>query len=514
MPPHNQAAAANALAKATPAPAGPGTPGHKGGMADNAADSLKTEDITADICVIGAGSGGLSVAAAAAAFGQKVVLIEKHKMGGDCLNYGCVPSKALIAAGKRAHQMRNAEPFGIASVLPSVNYRAVHDHVKGVIAAIAPNDSVERFTGLGVKVILGTGRFVDKRTVAVGEHRIKARRFVIATGSSPVVPPIPGLDGVAYFTNETIFDNTEKLERLIVIGGGPIGLELAQAHQRLGSRVTVLEGLKALGKDDPELTAVVLKSLKEEGLDIREGTLVERVDTGPGVVRVHVAVGDRKEIVEGTHILLAVGRKANLADLNLEAAGVKYDKRAIAVDSSLRTSNRKIFAIGDVAGGLQFTHVANYHAGIVIRRALFRLPAKAKTEHIPWATFTEPELANVGMTEQDAAKQKIAINVLRWPYHENDRAQAERAIHGHIKVVTDKKGRILGAGIAGEHAGELIQIWALAISQGLKIKAMTDWVSPYPTLGEINKRAAVRYYAAATGNALVRRAIKLLAKLG
>jgi pyruvate/2-oxoglutarate dehydrogenase complex dihydrolipoamide dehydrogenase (E3) component len=492
--------------------AGPGA--GQGGAEAGSASASAAEDIVCDLCVIGAGSGGLSVAAAAAAFGQKVVLIEKHKMGGDCLNYGCVPSKALIAAAKRAHQMRTADAFGIGSVAPIVNYRAVNDHVQSVIAAIAPNDSVERFTGLGVKVILGAGRFLDKNTVAAGDHRIKARRFVIATGSSPVVPPIPGLESVAYFTNETIFDNKDKLERLIVIGGGPIGLEMAQAHHRLGSRVTVLEGQRALGKDDPELTGVVIGALRGEGVDIRESTLVERVEPISGGVRVHVAVNGAKDTVDGTHILLAVGRKPNLTDLKLEAAGVKYDKRGISVDAGLRTSNRKIFAIGDVAGGLQFTHVANDHAGIVIRRALFRLPAKARTDTVPWVTFTEPELAHVGLTEEQATARKHKVNILRWPFHENDRAQAERATEGHIKVVTDRKGRILGASIVGAHAGELIQLWSLALSQGLNIKAMTGWIAPYPTLGEVSKRAAYRFYATATGNPLVRRAIRLLAKLG
>ncbi|HXF55778.1 MAG TPA: FAD-dependent oxidoreductase, partial [Hyphomicrobiaceae bacterium] len=223
------------------------------------------ERISVDLCVIGAGSGGLSVAAAAAAFGRSVVLIEKHKMGGDCLNYGCVPSKALIAAANRAHAMRTSARFGIAPVEPAVDFRRVHDHVQQVIAAIAPNDSVERFMGLGVRVIPAAARFLDGSTVAAGEHRITARRFVIATGSSPLVPPIPGLDQVPYFTNETIFDNAERPEHLIVIGGGPIGLEMAQAYARLGSRVTVLEAAKALGRDDPELSAVVLKALAEEG---------------------------------------------------------------------------------------------------------------------------------------------------------------------------------------------------------------------------------------------------------
>jgi len=468
--------------------------------------------ISVDLCVIGAGSGGLSVAAAAAAFGRSVALIEKHKMGGDCLNYGCVPSKALIAAANRAQSMRTSARFGIAPVEPPVDFQRVHDHVQQVIAAIAPNDSVERFTGLGVRVIPAAARFLDGSTVAAGEHRITARRFVIATGSSPLVPPIPGLDQVPYFTNETIFDNTERPEHLIVIGGGPIGLEMAQAYARLGSRVTVLEAVKALGRDDPELSAVVLKALAEEGLALRENTRVERVEGRARAVRVTVSAGGAAEVVEGSHLLVATGRRPNL-ELNLDAAGVEYGKDGIKVDAGLVTSNRRVFAIGDCSGGPQFTHVANYHAGIVIRRALFRLPAKVNAAIVPWVTFTDPELAWVGLSEEQARAQG-GIHVLRWPYHENDRAQAERSTRGMVKVVTDRRGRILGAGIVGAHAGELIQMWALAISRRLKIKAMTDWISPYPTLGEINKRAAYRYYATAPSNQIVRGLIGLLAKLG
>jgi pyruvate/2-oxoglutarate dehydrogenase complex dihydrolipoamide dehydrogenase (E3) component len=472
------------------------------------------EAISADICVIGAGSGGLSVAAAVAAFGRSVVLIEKHKMGGDCLNYGCVPSKALIAAAKRAHAMRTAGPFGIQSVDPVINPQAVQQHVKSVIAAIAPNDSVERFTGLGVRVIQAGGRFINNTTVEAGEYRITARRFVIATGSSPIVPPISGLESAPYFTNETIFDNATKIEHLIVIGGGPIGMELAQAHRRLGSRVTVLEGAKALAKDDPEMTALLLKQLREDGVDIREGTFVEHIETTNGRVRVRVKCDGKDDAVEGTHILVAAGRKPNLNDLNLDAAGIKFDKRGITVDSGLVTSNRRVFAIGDVAGGLQFTHVANYHAGIVIRRALFRLPAKVNNGTVPWVTYTEPELAHIGVSEPEAVAQKRSVKVLRWPFHENDRAQAERETEGHVKVITDPKGRILGATIVGPHAGELIQMWSLAISQGMNIKAMTGWISPYPTLGEVNKRAAYKFFSDKAGSPLVRKVISWLAKFG
>lgn len=472
------------------------------------------EKITADLCVIGAGSGGLSVAAAAAAFGRSVVLIEKHKMGGDCLNYGCVPSKALIAAARRAHAMRTSDAFGIMPVDPVIDPVGVNRHVHSVIAAIAPNDSVERFQGLGVRVIQAAARFVSPRAVEAGDDIIEARRFVIATGSSPAVPPIPGLDQIAYFTNETLFENVSRLDHLIVIGGGPIGLEMAAAHRRLGSRVTVLEARKALAKDDPEMAALLLDRLRHEGIDILEDTKVVRVEPLPRGVRVHLESAAGVGTVEGSHILLAVGRQPNIADLNLASAGIKSTKTGITVDRGLRTSNKKVFAIGDVTGGLQFTHVANDHAGIVIRRALFRLPAKASTAHIPWVTYTDPELAQVGLTEAAAREAGYNIRVLRWPFHENDRAQAERETHGHIKIVASHRGKILGVSILGAHAGELIQMWALAIAKGLDIRAMTAWVSPYPTLGEVSKRAAVRFYADKAGNPFVRKIIGWLAKLG
>ena len=473
-----------------------------------------SEQIRADLCIIGAGSGGLSVAAGAAQLGARVVLIEKAHMGGDCLNVGCVPSKALIAAARRAHNMRTSAPFGIVPVTPAVNPSAVRDHVHSVIAAIAPNDSVERFTGLGVEVIQGTGRFKDRRTVVVGDREIAARRFVIATGSSPAVPPIPGLDRVPFFTNETIFNNHRHLERLIVIGGGPIGLELAQAHLRLGSAVTVLEAFKAMGKDDPELSAVVLERLRGEGLQILDGVKIEKVERAGQGVRVTIAGPGGPATLEGSDLLVAAGRKPNIADLNLEAAGIKAEPRGIKVNAGLVTSNRRVFAIGDVIGGLQFTHVANYHAGIVVRRALFRLPARVDNDLVPWVTFTDPELAHVGLSEETARSRKLEFGVLRWSLHENDRAQAERATDGLIKVIVTKKGKILGASIVGAHAGELIQMWSLAVSQGLDIKAMAQYISPYPTLGEIGKRAAGSYFMPKLTSPLVRKTVQFLSRFG
>ena len=474
------------------------------------------EQLTPDICVIGAGSGGLSVAAAAAAFGVPVVLIERGKMGGDCLNYGCVPSKALLAAAKRAHALETAPRFGVNVPRATIDFAAVHAHVHDVIAAIAPNDSKERFTGLGVQVIEGDARFKDHRTVVVGAGlEINARRFVIATGSTAAVPPIPGLDQVPYLTNETIFDLTEGPRHLIIIGAGPIGLEMAQAHRRLGSAVTVLEAATPLAKDDPECAAIVLDQLAREGVVIRSGVKIARVEGAPGKVRVMLGGSGGEEVLEGSHLLVATGRRANVADLGLEAAGIAYARSGIKVDKRLRTTNGRVYAIGDVVdGGPQFTHVANYHAGLVIRNALFRLPVDATKGVIPWATFTDPELAHVGLREQDARQRHGTIRVLRWPYQENDRAQAERETRGHIKVVTDRRGRILGATIVGAQAGELITTWTLAIARGLKVGALLGVVIPYPTLAEVGKRAAISYYTPGLANPWLRRLLFWLRRLG
>lgn len=460
-----------------------------------------------DIAVIGAGSGGLTVAAAAAQFGQRVVLFEKGDMGGDCLNTGCVPSKALLAAAKQAHAMRSGETLGIAAVEPQVDFTRVMAHVKRVIAAIEPNDSQVRFEKLGVKVVRAAARFLDASTLEAGGQNYTARRSVIATGSRAALPPIPGLTEVPHFTNETLFDNQVLPEHLIIIGGGPIGMEMAQAHRRLGSRVTVIEAFDPLAKDDPELTAVVLDSLKAEGIAILPRTAISAVrKTRDGIT----AETREHGVIAGSHLLVAAGRQPNIEGLNLEAAGVAFSNRGITVGRGLRTSNSRIYAVGDVAGGLQFTHVAGYHAGLVIRNALFGLPVKADAV-IPWVTYTDPELAHAGLTEAMARKvHGESIKVLRWPFHDNDRAQAEGQTGGLVKVVTSAKGKILGCSIVGKQAGELIQPWVLALSRGLKISAMVGQVLPYPTRGEANRRAAITYFADYATNPWVRRVIGLV----
>ncbi len=466
-----------------------------------------------DLAIIGAGSAGLSVAAAAAQFGEKVVLFEKAEMGGDCLNTGCVPSKALLAAAKAAQAHRSSASFGVMPHEPEVDFAKAMAHVESVITTIAPLDSQERFEGLGVVVVRAAVRFTGARTLEANGIIYTARRIVIATGSRAGVPPIPGIHDVPFFTNESIFKNRILPKHLIVIGGGPIGMEMALAHRRLGAEVTVLEAFQPLAKDDPELAEVVLQSLQAEGIVIRGGIKIERIEKSSTGIRI---VAAENEIIQGSHLLVAAGRSANVDGLDLEKAGIAFTKRGITVDKALRSvSNSLVYAAGDVAGGLQFTHVAGYHAGLIIRNALFRLPVKNRTDIIPWVTYTDPELAHVGLTEKDArAQHGDGVRVLRWNFHENDRAIAEGKSKGLVKLVTTKNGRILGCSIVGPNAGDLIAMWTLAITQKLKASAIAGMVLPYPTFGEAGKRAAVTYYAGVTEKPLIRRLIGFLKVFG
>lgn len=449
------------------------------------------EKIITDICIIGAGSGGLSIAAGAAQMGARVVLIEGGAMGGDCLNAGCVPSKALLSAAKAAQAMRSGAQFGVTPVEPEIDFAAVKDHVARTIATIAPVDSQERFEGFGVQVIRAWARFISPTEVEAGDKIITARRFVIATGSRPFVPPIPGVDEVPYLTNETIFAQRDRPAHLLVLGGGPIGMEMAQAHRRLGCAVTVIEGAKALGRDDPEAAAVVLDNMRAEGVVIREGNSVARLrktDTG---VEATLENGD---VINGSHLLVATGRAVALDGLQLGLAGVDFTRRGVTVGANLRSSNPKVYAVGDAAGGLQFTHVAGAHAGVIIRQILFGLPAKW-TATVPWVTYTDPELAQIGLTEAEARKTYgAALNLQRQEFHHNDRAQAEAKTKGFLKLML-VKGRPVGVTIVGSGAGELIGLWALAMSSKLKVGQIAGMIAPYPTMGEISKRAAGAYFS-------------------
>jgi len=470
-----------------------------------------TETLTPDVCVVGAGSAGLVVAAGAAQLGLDVVLIERALMGGDCLNRGCVPSKALLAAARLADMQRRGAAFGVAPIEPHVDFAKVMDHVAATIAAIAPNDSVERFAGLGVRVLMEEARFIGRTELKAGPHRIRSRRIVLATGSRPAAPPIPGLSDLPYFTNETLFANRILPGHLIVIGGGPIGLEMAQAHRRLGARVTVLEAADFLPKDDPELAAIVVARLRAEGIDLRAPARIARAERTPAGLALVLEDGER---FEGTHLLVAAGRTPTLDGLGLEKAGIAFTRRGITVDRRLRTSNRNVWAIGDCNGLYAFTHMAGYEASLFIRGALFRAPARLDASIVPWATYTDPELAQVGLSEKAAReKHSDSVHVLRWRLAENDRAQAERETDGLVKVITTRRGRILGATIAAPHAGELIQPWCLAIGKRLGISALASFVPPYPTLGEASKRAAGSAFTEALFGPRTRRLVRLLARL-
>ena len=443
--------------------------------------------IKTDICVIGAGSGGLSVAAGAVQMGADVVLIEKGAMGGDCLNNGCVPSKALLHAGAEG-----------------LDWKAAHDHVRATIDKIAPHDSVERFEGLGVKVLQGAARFISPREVSVGDTIVRARRFVVATGSQPLVPDIPGLATLPYLTNESIFHLAERPAHLLVLGGGAVGIEMAQAHRRLGCEVTVIEADRALGREDPAAAAIVLEALTAEGVRVLEQTRVTAARGHADGIALETETGE----LTGTHLLVATGRRPTVEGLGLERAGVETGRGGIMTDARLRTGNRRIFAIGDVSGGAQFTHVAGYQAGLVVRSALFGLPARERTDHIPRAIYTTPELAQVGLTEAEAREKHGAnVEIVEAEIAANDRAVASGRHTGFVKVMV-VRGRPVGATVVGEEAGEQIAFWALALASRLKMSAVAGTVLPYPTLAEVSKRAAGVYFSPRLfGNHWVKRVV-------
>ena len=450
---------------------------------------MPEEKIHVDLCVIGAGSAGLSVAAGAVQLGFDVALIEKSDMGGDCLNTGCVPSKAFLASAKAAHNITTAREYGVVCNDVKIDFATIKDRVARIIDRIAPHDSQERFEGMGVKVFREKARFIARDKVRAGNHIISARYFVIATGSRALIPPIKGLDEKKIFTNENIFGLKEKPEHLIIIGGGPIGVEMAQAHCRLGCDVSVIDIANILPKDDPECAAVIKNTLQEEGVVFYENSDIEEITHHDDRVDIKLKCDGREKILSGSHLLVAAGRQANVDDLDLEKAGVGYTNKGIKTGKTLKTGNKNIYAAGDVAGGPQFTHVAGYHAGIIIRNMMFKIPAKIAYQALPWVTYTDPELAQVGMSEQQARERYgEKIRVVKAKFKENDRAQTESHIEGLAKLVTLKNGRVLGASIAGPHAGELIALWAFAISDNLKVKHVAGMIAPYPTYGEINKR--------------------------
>ncbi|MDB5398729.1 MAG: dihydrolipoamide dehydrogenase [Rhodopila sp.] len=465
-----------------------------------------------DVAVIGAGAAGLSVAAGAAQLGASVALIERGRMGGDCLNTGCVPSKALLAAAHTARAIREAARFGIIADDPVIDWDRLRSHVQGVIAALAPVDSEQRFRALGATVLRGEARFTDPATISVDGRVITARRFVIAAGSQAAVPAITGLDRVDYWTNDSLFDLSQRPDHLVILGGGPIGLEMADVFSGLGCQVTVVEAGRIAGKEDPELAAGLRGALAARGVVFREGIKVTAAEPGPALL---LADGTR---VEGSHLLVAAGRTPNLAALDLPAGNIQAGPAGIATDRGLRSlTNKRVFAVGDIAdpagiGPRAFTHVGSYHAGVVIRRVLFRLPARVDYAALPRVTYTDPELAQTGLTEAEAVAAGLTVQVLRWPLADNDRAIAERDTAGLVKLVVCRN-RVVGAGILAPHAGEMISHWSLAIAQRARLSALAGLIVPYPTRSEAAKRAAASFFAPRLFSARTKALVRFLSRL-
>lgn len=443
--------------------------------------------------MIGGGSGGLVVAAGAAGLGASVALVEKHKMGGDCLNYGCVPSKALLRAAKAVHEARNAHRFGVRGVDDPgpQDATAVMDWVRAAQAKIAPHDSVERFKGLGVEVLLGAARLRSAHEVEVDGEVLWGRHVVIATGSRAFVPAIPGLEEAGFLTNETIFDVATLPEHLVVFGGGPIGCELGQAFRRLGSKVTILSSSDhVVPKEDPDVAKVLSDRLRSEGIEILDRTKAERVELREGRKIVHAA----GRAIACDAILVAAGRRPVVDDLGLEAVGVAHDAKGITIDANCRTSVSNVWAVGDVAGPYRFTHWAGHQARVVIQNVLFPVKTTFDADNLPWTTFTDPEIARVGLSETEAKRSGVDHVVVTSDFGHNDRAICDGSDEHHFaKVVATPRGKILGATIVHPHAGDLLAEIVLAKKHGISLSKLSETIHAYPTLSEIGRALGDAY---------------------
>jgi len=470
-----------------------------------------------DIGIIGGGAAGLTVASGAAQLGAKTVLIEQEPaLGGDCLHYGCVPSKTLIKSARMYHAIKNASAYGLPSVdVPPVDFRKVADRIRSVVATIQKHDSVERFCGLGAQVKFGEARFSDDHTVDLDGRPYTAKTWVIATGSSPVVPPIDGLRETAHLTNRDIFYMDTLPASLTILGGGPIGIEMAQAFARLGSAVTVVDmASQILGKEDRDMADAVMGVLENEGVTFHLNATVMGVREAGAQKAVGIKTAEGVEqTLHSEAILVAIGRTPNVSGLGLEAAGVEAERGGITVDRRLRTSRSHIYAAGDVNGGYQFTHAAGYEGGIVIANAVFRLPRKADYTYLPWCTYTDPELASIGMNEKAAQAQGIDYAVWSEAFHNNDRSLAEGERTGVIKMLLDEKEKPIGVQILGPHAGDLMSEWVAVLNGKMKLSTLASAVHPYPTLGEINKRVAGSYLAPKIFSDRVKKGLKLFFNL-
>ena len=470
-----------------------------------------------DLGVIGGGSAGLTVAAGAAQLGARTVLIEREPhLGGDCLHYGCVPSKTLIASARVYHLMSQGKRFGLPRLHPPpVDFAQVRARIQSVIAAIGQHDSVERFCGLGAQVERGAARFVDPYQVAVNGRRVSARKWVIATGSRAAIPPLPGLEKTPHLTNREIFSLESLPASLLILGAGPIAVEMAQAFARLGSRVTMVQrGGQILSKEDPDLAGLLAQRLRAEGVDVLLEHQVKEVrDLGQERELILTTPQGGELRLQGQALLVALGRSPNLEELDLDQAGVEHTPRGITVDARLRTSARHIFAAGDVTGQYQFTHAAGYEGGVVIANAVFNLPRKADHTWLPWCTYSDPELASLGLNQKAADKAGLAYQVWTRDFADNDRAQAEGQALGRLKLLVDESEKPLGVQILGPRAGELLNEWVALVGGKVKLSALAGAIHPYPTLGEINKQVAGDLMGAKLFSAPVKKGLKFFFNL-
>lgn len=456
-------------------------------------------DFEYDIGIIGGGAAGLTVASGAAQLGAKTLLIEKEPaLGGDCLHYGCVPSKTLIHSARVYHLMQHAERFGLPKVgISAVDFKQVAKRIQRVIATIQHHDSEERFCGLGAKVLFGNAVFTDEHTIDLEGNRLSAKSWVVATGSSPVAPPIPGLHDTTFLTNREIFSLDHLPKSMVILGGGPIGIEMAQAFNRLGTKVTVVDRAdQILGKEDKDMADMVASVMQDEGVTFfLEASIEEVLETnGQKSVKILDRSGERR-VLNPEEILVAMGRAPNVNHMGLEDIGVAYDRSGIGVDKRMRTNHKHIYAAGDVNGGFQFTHAAGYEGGIVVSNAIFRLPRKADYTYLPWCTYTDPELASIGMNEKTARSKGLDYAIWTEEFRDNDRSLAEDETTGRIKMILDAKERPLGVQILGPRAGDLLSEWVAILNGKVKLSTLAAAVHPYPTMGEINKRVVGSFFS-------------------
>jgi pyruvate/2-oxoglutarate dehydrogenase complex dihydrolipoamide dehydrogenase (E3) component len=470
-----------------------------------------------DIGVIGGGAGGLTVTAGAAQLGAKTLLVEKeNELGGDCLHFGCVPSKTLIKSAHVYHLMKNSRKFGLPSMdLPPVDFREISKRIQSVIATIQHHDSKERFCKLGAQVEFGQPTFTDEHSIRLNGNTYSAKTWVIATGSSPVAPPIKGLDKTPHITNKEIFYLDRLPESMIILGGGPIGSEMSQAFNRLGTRVSLVDmAPRILGKEDPDMADLVRDVLSSEGVKFYLNSAIEEVKDlgGEKEVRIKTKEGNTISLKADT-ILVAVGRGANTNGLGLEDIGVEYDHRGIKVDNRLRTTHKHIYAAGDINGGYQFTHAAGYEGGIVVSNAIFRLPRKVDYTFLPWCTYTDPALGSIGMNESSAGKAGINYNVWTEEFKDNDRSLAEGESIGKIKMILNEKEKPIGVQILGPHAGDLLAEWVAVLNGKVKLSTLAAAVHPYPTIGEINKKVAGTFFSPKIFSEKVQKGLKFFFQL-